>query len=157
MPALFYHVTRTPLEEVAQVLLTKALGQGWRVELRGASPERMDWLDEKLWLGPEEEFLAHARACGGPEDAVQPVLLTCGGAVAASQAASGRQALMTVEGAEVAAAEVAALERVWILFDGGSEPAVQRARDQWRALTAAGAAAQYWSEDGGRWQKKAES
>ena len=30
------------------------------------------------------------------------------------------------------------------------------ARSQWRELTAAGAAAQYWSEEGGGWQKKAE-
>jgi len=57
----------------------------------------------------------------------------------------------------VSAEEVQALERVCILFDGRDEAALQAARSQWKALTAAGCAAQYWSEESGRWQKKAEA
>jgi DNA polymerase-3 subunit chi len=34
---------------------------------------------------------------------------------------------------------------------------VQAARVQWKALTGAGCAAQYWSEESGNWEKKAES
>ncbi|MFD2175106.1 DNA polymerase III subunit chi [Rhodobacter lacus] len=149
MPALFYHVTQSPVEAVVETLLTRALSQGWRVELRGTDPARMDWLDQKLWLGPEEGFLPHGLA-GGPHDALQPVLLTV------SPRPEGREAVMTVDGAEVAAEEVARAERVWILFDGRNETAVERARTQWKTLTAAGAKAQYWSEEGGRWEKKAE-
>ncbi|MBD3786909.1 MAG: DNA polymerase III subunit chi [Sphingomonadales bacterium] len=150
MPALFYHVTRSAVDEVVATLLTRALAQGWRVELRGRTGPAMDWLDEKLWLGPEEGFLPHGRA-GGPHDDLQPALLTT------ARAAGDFAALMTLEGAEVSAAEVAARERVWILFDGRDPAAVQGARAQWKALTAAGAPAQYWSEEGGRWEKKAES
>ncbi|PTV94882.1 DNA polymerase III chi subunit [Rhodobacter aestuarii] len=149
MPALFYHVTQSPIEVVVTNLLTRALGQGWRVELRGQDPARMDWFDQKLWLGAEEDFLPHGMA-GGPHDDLQPVLLTT------APQSQGRQAVMTLEGAPVTPEEVAALERVWILFDGRSEPAVQVARDQWRALTGAGVQAQYWAEEDGRWQKKAE-
>ncbi|SOB99630.1 DNA polymerase III subunit chi [Rhodobacter maris] len=149
MPALFYHVTHSPVEAVVETLLTRALAQGWRVELRGTDPARMDWLDQKLWLGPEEGFLPHGLA-GGPHDDLQPVLLTV-----APQPAE-RQAVMAVDGAEVAAEEVARAERVWILFDGRNETAVAGARAQWKTLTAAGAKAQYWSEEGGRWEKKAE-
>jgi len=150
MPALFYHVTHSAVEEVVTTLLTRALGQGWRVELRGRTPERMDWLDEKLWLGADEGFLPHGRA-GGPHDDLQPALLTT------APAAGDFTAVMTLEGAEVTPEEVATRERVWILFDGRDEIAVQGARVQWKALTAAGAKAQYWSEEGGRWEKKAES
>ena len=64
---------------------------------------------------------------------------------------------MAVDGAEVSAQEVQALERVCILFDGNDTAAVQAARDQWKALTGAGCAAQYWSEETGRWEKKAET
>ena len=149
MPALFYHVTQSALETVAETLLSRALAQGWRVELRGVTPERMAWFDDKLWLGPEEAFLPHGLA-GGPHDDLQPVLLTT------APRAQGRQALMTIEGAEVAADEVSRLERVWVLFDGRDEAALHRAREQWKALTAAGASAQYWSEESGRWEKKAE-
>ena len=38
-----------------------------------------------------------------------------------------------------------------------TDPAVVGAREQWRGLTKAGAKAQYWSEETGQWQKKAES
>ncbi|MCF3973124.1 DNA polymerase III subunit chi [Paracoccus salsus] len=146
--ALFYHLTRQPAEALLPILIGKSLQAGWRVELRGADPERMDWLDRQLWLG--DGFLPHGLA-GGPHDARQPVLLTVAGQDLAS---NDPVCLMALDGAEVAAAEVARLERACIVFDGGSGDAVARARDQWRLLTAAGVAAEYWSEEGGRWQRK---
>lgn len=148
--AFFYHLTRRPLEDTLPVLLGRARQAGWRVEVRGTDQARMAWLDERLWLGPDDEFLAHGLA-GGAHDGDQPVLLTC-----APQAANAPHCVMAVNGAEVAPEEVAALERVCILFDGHDESAVNHARGQWAALTAHGCAAQYWSEESGRWEKKAE-
>ena len=52
--------------------------------------------------------------------------------------------------------EVQALERVCVIFDGNDPAALDIARGQWKALTDAGCAAQYWSEESGRWEKKAE-
>ena len=63
---------------------------------------------------------------------------------------------MTVDGAEITAAEVTSLERVCVLFDGNDDVALQTARAQWKSLTDAGCSAQYWSEESGRWDKKAE-
>ena len=148
--AYFYHLTRTPLEATLPMLIGKAMGAGWRVAVRGVSAERMEWLDEKLWLGPEEGFLPHGVA-GGEFDADQPVLLTTGAA------SNGAVCVMAVDGAEVAAEEVQALERVCILFDGNDPEAVETARGQWRSLTEAGCSAQYWSQESGSWRKKAES
>ncbi|WP_209503705.1 MULTISPECIES: DNA polymerase III subunit chi [unclassified Ruegeria] len=147
----FYHLTRQPLEHTLPVLLDKARQAGWRIAVRGTDPARMDWLDEKLWLGPEEGFLPHGRA-GGPHDADQPILLTT-----SAVAGNGATCIMAVDGAPVEAEEVAALERVCILFDGNDDMAVQQARGQWKALTDAGCSAQYWSEESGRWEKKAEA
>ncbi|SFB78658.1 DNA polymerase III subunit chi [Tropicimonas isoalkanivorans] len=149
--ALFYHLTRQPLEATLPMLLEKSLQRGWRVVVRGTDPGRLDWLDQKLWLGPEDGFLPHGMA-GGPHDARQPVLLT-----AAEDIPNAAACLMAVDGAAVGAEEVAALDRVCILFDGHDPAAVQHARGQWKALTGAGAAAQYWSEESGRWEMKAES
>ena len=146
----FYHLTRQPLEAVLPTLLARAQGAGWRVAVRGGTEQRMDWLDDKLWLGPEDQFLPHGRA-GGPFDADQPVLLTTGAA------ANDAACVMAVDGAEVSVEEVTALERVCVLFDGNDPAAVEAARGQWRTLTEAGCAAQYWSQDSGQWQKKAES
>ena len=148
--AYFYHLTRRPLEATLPMLLEKARGAGWRVAVRGVNPERMDWLDQKLWLGREEGFLPHGLA-GGDHDARQPILLTT-----SSNAPNAPQCVMTIDGAQIAAEEVQALDRVCVLFDGNDEEALQTARGQWKTLTDAGCSAQYWSEESGKWEKKAE-
>ncbi|MCD1624619.1 DNA polymerase III subunit chi [Seohaeicola saemankumensis] len=147
--AYFYHLTRNPLEVALPQLLGRARSVGWRVAVRGRDPERLDWLDRQLWLGPEAGFLPHGLA-GGPHDASQPVLLTTG------EASNDPACLMTVDGAGLDPAEVQALERVCVIFDGNDPAALDIARGQWKALTDAGCAAQYWSEESGRWEKKAE-
>lgn len=149
--ALFYHLTRSPVEATLPMLLARSLEAGWHVVVRGVDRERLDWLDQRLWAGPEEGFLPHGLA-GGPHDALQPVLLTTG-----REMPNGARCLMSIDGAEVDPAECAGLDRLCVLFDGNEPAAVAAARDQWRRLTGAGVPAQYWSEDSGRWQKKAES
>lgn len=149
--AYFYHLTRSPLEATLPMLLGKARQAGWRIEVRGQAAERMDWLDDKLWLVSGDSFLPHGRA-GGEFDDGQPILLTTG-----DRCANGATCLMSVDGAAVTPEEVGELDRVCILFDGNDPAALQQARDQWKSLTGAGCAAQYWSQDGGGWSKKAEA
>ena len=147
---LFYHLTRRPLESTLRQLLERALASGLRVAVRGTDEARLRDLDDALWLVPEESFLPHAMA-GGGRDARQPVLLTT------SWAGNGATCLMAVHGAEVTPEEAAAMTRSCILFDGRDGEAVADARGQWKRLTDAGVAAQYWSEEGGAWAKKAEA
>ena len=149
--AYFYHLTRRPLVDTLGMLLTKSLDNNWKVAVRGTDQAGLEALDRVLWLKPEDGFLPHGLA-GGAQDADQPVLLTT-----AREAANAPQCVMSVHGADVAAEEVAALDRVCILFDGNDEIALNRARGQWKALKEAGASAQYWSEESGRWEKKAET
>lgn len=148
--ALFYHLTQAPLEAALPPLLHRALEAGWRVVLRGTDAGRLAWLDERLWLHPEDGFLPHALA-GGAQDADQPILLTTGPGLA-----NGAACLMAVDGAEVTAEEAAGLARVCIFFDGGDMAAVERARAQWRALQPSALTLQYWADDGGRWALKTE-
>ncbi|MFK7837767.1 MAG: DNA polymerase III subunit chi [Sulfitobacter sp.] len=149
--AYFYHLTQRPLVETLRMLLGKSLDQGWRVAVRGTDPAGLEALDRALWLGPDDSFLPHGVA-GGAQDADQPVLLTTD-----AVAANGPSCVMSVHGAEVSAQEVTALTRVCVLFDGNDEGALNRARQQWKALKDAGASAQYWSEASGKWEKKAET
>ena len=144
----FYHLTEQPLEATLPMLLKKSLSAGWRVAVRSGDTKLIERLDASLWLG--EGFLPHGVA-GGAHDADQPVLLTEG------DGANGAHCLMAVGQAEVNAEEAQSLERICILFDGADGQAVDFARGQWRQMTEAGLAAQYWSDEGGRWQKKAES
>ena len=148
--AVFYHLTRSSAEETLATILPRALGQGWRVMIRSPDRGMLEQQDQRLWLYPEEGFLPHGLE-GGPHDAEQPVLLGAGAAV------NGARALLLMGPQEVPAEEARALERVWLVFDGASEAQVQAARVQWKAVTAAGLAAQYWNDESGRWEKKAES
>lgn len=150
MPVLFYHITRSSVEDTARILLERALGAGWRVMLRGGDPAQLQRLDDWLWLNPEEGFLPHGMA-GGLGEADQPVLLGTGAA------SNGAKAVLLVDGAEPLPGEAATMERIWVLFDGQDGAALNRARGLWKAMVAEGTAAQYWSEEGGRWEKKAES
>ncbi len=146
--AYFYHLTDSPLEATLPMLISKARGAGWRVLVRGSDPALLKRLDDVLWQGPDDGFLPHGMA-GGPHDADQPVLL-------GDVPSDGFACVMSVGGADVSADEVTAVERVCILFDGHDGAALKHARGQWKALTDAGCAAQYWAQDGGRWIKKAE-
>jgi DNA polymerase III subunit chi len=147
--AMFYQLTRSTPEATLATILPRALSAGWRVMLRGTEQAALNRLDAQLWLGPEDEFLPHGLQ-DGPHDADQPILLGKG---AIGNAAQG---LVLIDSADTDPAEAMALERVWVLFDGADADALAKARALWTRLTNAGMAAQYWSEEGGRWEKKAE-
>jgi DNA polymerase-3 subunit chi len=146
--AYFYQLRDSPLEATLPMLVGKARGAGWRVLVRGSDPSLLTRLDDVLWQGPDDGFMPHGIA-GGPHDADQPVLL-------GDVPSDGFACLMSVAGAAVSHSEVNTLERVCILFDGHDEVALDHARGQWKALTDAGCAAQYWAQEDGRWMKKAE-
>lgn len=145
---LFYHLTRSGLDETLALLLGRAMGQGWRVMLRGTDRDRLQALDLRLWSqGGGAGFLPHGLE-GGPHDALQPALLGTG------PVPEGTQGLFLIEGAETTPDEARGLMRVWVLFDGGDDADLARARALWARLTGAGLAAQYWAEDDGRWVLK---
>lgn len=146
---MFYHLTRSSPDDTLAMLLPRALGQGWRVMVRGRDPAVLERLDTRLWLDEAHPFLPHG-VQGGPHDADQPILLGTGAI------ANAAQGLFLIDGAETTAEEARPLERVWLLFDGSDGGQLAAARAKWKALTEAGLPAQYWSEESGRWEKKAE-
>ncbi|HMO07227.1 MAG TPA: DNA polymerase III subunit chi [Paracoccaceae bacterium] len=147
--ALFYHLTRSTAEATVRVLASRALAQGWRVMVRGTEATRLARLDAWLWTAEPADFLPHGVE-GGPHDADQPLLIGQG------PAANAAQALLLLDGALASDDEARGMERVWILFDGADDTAVEAARGEWRRLAALDVPAQYWTEDGGKWVKKME-
>jgi DNA polymerase III subunit chi len=147
--AMFYHLTRSTADDTVMSLLGRAVSQGWRIMIRGRDAAHLDRLDAHLWLHPENSFVPHGRA-GGADDAAHPVLLGDG------PITNDATAMMLLDGADVALAEAQSLTRVWLIFDGEDQAALAIARAQWKTLTEAGIAAQYWSEETGKWQMKAE-
>ena len=146
----FYHLTESSLEETLPMLVGKAIGVGWRVLVRGRSLAVLHHLDLCLWQGTAVSFLPHGMA-GGPHDANQPVLL------GADTSAEGFACLISVDRAVVTPAEVGVTLRTCVLFDGHDQDSLAHARTQWKVLTNAGCAAQYWGQDMGSWIKKAEN
>lgn len=128
------------------LLARRAMGQGWRVMLRGTAEPRLRWFDDWFWTEPEDGFLPHGME-GGPHPSRQPLLIGQGAI------ANGAQVLMLIDGAETTPDEAAGLERVWVLF---GEDGAEGARVLWKRLTDGGIPAQYWSEKSGKWAMEAE-
>lgn len=147
--AVFYHLIQAGLDETVMTTVSRARAAGWRVMIRAPRPALLQHLDAKLWLGPEDGFLAHGLA-GGEHDADQPVLLGAG------EITNGARGLMLLAGAEAGREELEGLERVWVFFDGADPEAVALARQRWTSFTGWGLAAQYWSDESGAWVKKTE-
>ncbi len=146
----FYQLSRSGMDDALDMLLSRALGQGWRVMIRAPDREALERQDTRLWLKPEDGFLPHGLE-GTASDAGHPVLLGQGPAV------NGAQGVFLLGAMAVDPVEAAQMERVWLLFDGADEDQVSKARVQWKAVVAAGLPAQYWNDASGRWEKKAES
>ena len=146
--AFFYQLNGDSPEAVLPRMLDMALQKGWRIEVRGESRERLERLDLALW-GPSDEFRPHGIA-GGPHDARQPILLTLG------PGATGRDCLMTLDGAPITEAEARAAQRVCVIFDGSDPDVLATARAQWKALTGAGLAARFYVREDGGWSLRQE-
>ena len=146
---LFYHLQRQPLEAVLPTLIEKSTERGWRVAVQATSEERLAALDDHLWTFTDDSFLAHSTD-REPDHADQPVVLTL------SEVNPNRASIrFLVEGAPVPP-DADIYQRMVILFDGTDQDALLHARDQWRAVKAAGHDATYWQQDArGRWMKKA--
>ncbi len=145
---LFYHLTESTLEEALPPLLEKSLERQWRVVVQAGSEERRDALDVHLWTWRDDSFLGHGTD-REPHAAEQPILL-CTGDANPNQA----QVRFLVDGA--APADLMSYTRAVIMFDGHDAAQLDAARDQWKALKAAGHEVTYWQQGPDRrWQKRA--
>lgn len=145
----FYHLQRQPLEAVLPTLLERSRERGWRALVRVTTAERLAALDDLLWTYADESFLPHGPA-GDPDEVGQPILLT-----AEDGNPNGASVVFLVEGAPLPG-DLAAFERVALLFDGNDPEALALARQQWQAVKAVGLAATYWQQaDRGKWERKA--
>ena len=145
---LFYHLEHRSLESVLPELLERTLARGWKAVVQAGTPERIEALDSHLWTYADDSFLPHGSARDGNLD-TQPIALTLG-----EDNPNGAQVRFLVDGA--GHADLSSYVRAVFLFDGREETAVANARQQWKAVKAAGLDATYWQQsEAGRWEKKA--
>ncbi len=143
----FYHLTRSTLEQALPQLLSRTLAAGERAVVVCGGPERVAALDAALWACAEPNWLPHGTPADGDVD-LQPIWLDIDDA-----APNKARFLFLVDGASSARLE--AFARVFDLFDGNDEAAVQAARARWIAAKAAGHALSYWQQGPKGWAKQA--
>jgi DNA polymerase III subunit chi len=144
---LFYHLQGQSLEQALPVLLERTLQRGWKAVIRASSTERLKALDDHLWTFAEESFLPH-----GMEDDAQaarfPIVLTL-----RDVRLNDAECAFAVDGADLPATE--GWTRSVLIFNGGDEEALAKARTQWKDVKAKGLSATYWQQSPeGRWEQK---
>jgi len=142
----FYHLTRTSADQALPRLLGRTLAAGHRAVVLCGSEARVAALDDALWAAAEPDWLPHGSARTGEAD-LQLIWLT-----AVPEAPNGARYLFLIDGAE---ADATSFERVFDLFDGTDQAAVQAARRRWIAAKAAGHQLTYWQQGERGWEKKA--
>ena len=112
----FYHLEKSPLEQVLPKLLEKTLGAGKRALVLAGSEQRVEALAGLLWTYEQGSWLPHGTdQDGSPED--QPVWLTT-----ADDNANRAEFLFLTDGAT--SARIGDYERCFELFDGRDAAAV---------------------------------
>ena len=142
----FYHLTVTPLERALPRLLEKTLEAGERAVVVAGSPERVKALNDHLWTYDDSSWLPHGSEKDGME-VDQLIWLTDG-----TDVPNGARFLFLTDGQDNEA--VGDYDRVFDLFDGRDDLAVQAARERWKARKDAGLSLTYWRQtDRGGWEK----
>lgn len=141
----FYHFTRTSLEEALPALLEKTLESGERAIVRCRDAGQVTGLDDALWATRADIWLPHgSRAMG--QAARQPVWLTdC------DECPNGAAFLFRINGAWDG--ELNGFRRIFDLFDGHDEAAVQQARLRWKDMKQAGYGMAYWKQEARGWKR----
>ncbi len=144
----FYHLQTSPLERALPALLERVVGSGKRAVVMAASDERIEALNNHLWVYNPNSWLAHGSARDGFE-ADQPVYLT-----AKEENPNGASILVLTDG--MSAEFLPTFERCLDMFDGTSDEALAQARSRWSEAKKAGHELHYWQQtESGSWAEKA--
>ena len=148
---LFYHLERSPLDDVLPELLERTLARGQRAVVRVDSADRAEALDGLMWTWKDDSFLPHAQS-GDCEPERQPIVIT-------SEAGNPNRSevLFLIGGAPPRfwSQEHSVFARIVVLFEGRDESQVALARVAWLSAREAGIDATYWKQSAaGKWEKQ---
>ncbi len=145
---LFYHLTRSTMEDVLPGLVEKSVGRGWNAVIQSGSADRIAAIDNLLWTYRDESFLAHGAQRDGTEH-LQPVWLTTG-----EDNPNGAEIRFLLD--DGALDDPEPYERFVYLFDGHDNTSLAHARNRWKFHKEKGHEITYWQQsDFGSWEKKA--
>lgn len=145
----FYHLQKQPLEEVLPKLLEKAYASRQKTLVKIGTEERVDFLNGILWTYSDQSFLPHGCKKDGNAE-LQPIWLT-----SEEDNPNNAELLFLVDGANIALENINNFSRIFNIFDGHSEEALNQARNFWKEIKTAGHESHYWQQTStGNWQEK---
>jgi DNA polymerase-3 subunit chi len=145
----FYHLQKTPLEQVLPKLCEKAFSTGKKIKILLGNEERIDFINTLLWTYSEESFLPHGSKKDGFIDE-QPIFIS-------SEANNENNAdiLILADNAYPDLDFLTTFERVLNIFDGGDDIALNNARDYWKQIKSLDYELHYWQQkDNGSFEQK---
>jgi DNA polymerase-3 subunit chi len=145
----FYHLKKQSLDSVLPVLLQKAYSTGKKVMVK-TTEDTVETVNEALWTYNDESFLPHGSKKDGFAEE-QPIYITSG-----DDNQNEAKFLFLINGTECDCAKVEGFERIFNIFDGNSEAALEQARNLWKTYKNAGFEVCYWQQTpAGKWEQKA--
>ncbi len=146
----FYHLQKQTLEQVLPKLLEKAYSTGKRIKIKVGNEMRVEFLNSHLWTFDDTSFIPHGSKKDGFAEH-QPIWLN-----ADDENPNHAELLFLVDGASVDTNVAEKFERIFNIFDGNLETALEQSRTLWKNFKSAGMETYYWQQDdNGRWTQKA--
>ena len=145
----FYHLQKLSLEEVLPKLLLKAYDSGKKIKVKVGTAERVEFINALLWTFDDESFLPHGSKKDG-FSAIQPIYIS-----ADEDNPNKAEFLFLVDGAIEPIENLSSFTRVFNIFDGNDEIALNVARKYWKAIKDSEAEIHYWQQNAsGKWEQK---
>lgn len=145
----FYHLQKQNLEQVLPKLVEKAYATSKHIKIKVGNDARVEFINATLWTYDDESFLPHGtKKDGFAKD--QPVWIS-------SEDDNPNQAemLFLVDGADIDTGQVEQFTRIFNIFDGNDDKALQQARNFWKTISTLGIEKNYFQQDeNGHWNKK---
>lgn len=146
----FYHLQKQSLDEVLPKLLLKAYSAGKRCVVKIGREETVETINSRLWTFQDESFLPHGSKKDGFAEQ-QPIWLT-----SQNDNPNHAEFLFLTDGAECSVEELSGYERIFNIFDGNSEQALEQARRLWKEYKSGDCEVMYWQQNNsGKWEQKA--
>ncbi len=145
----FYHLQKTPLEQVLPKLCEKAYATGKRIKILVGNDERVEFLNSLLWTYSEESFLPHGSKKDGFASE-QPIFLS-----STEDNENNAELLILVDGAMPSIDVLKNYERVLNIFDGNDDISLNNSRDYWKMIKSTDGELHYWQQkDNGSFEQK---
>ncbi len=146
----FYHLQKQNLEQVLPKLLEKAYSTGKNIKVKVGNEMRVEFLNSHLWTFDDTSFIPHGSKKDGFAE-LQPIWFSPD-----DDNPNHAELLFLIDGAAVDTDTAAKFERIFNIFDGNLDSAVEQSRGLWKLFKSAEMETYYWQQDdNGRWTQKA--